>query len=154
MKKILALSLVALATNQWNPAFLRAAEAKKAESQSIQNNSKVSTTSILANALLLAEIYRKIQRIANQEDKAQLTPLLNQLNTSLDQVLAFKESFTPIKRQRVETQLLSLKGQIQAMAVSQSKEFKNSSLQLASSLLDLVDILLDKSKPESVPSTM
>jgi hypothetical protein len=154
MKLLTSLSLITFIAMQSIPPCAQGTESKKAESQASPNNSKISSATIFANALLLAEIYRKIEKIANKEDKSQLTPLLNQLNTSLDQVLSFKDSFTPLKRQRIESQLFTLKNQIQAMTEIQSKELKNSSLQLASSLLDLVDVLLDRSKAESKPSTM
>jgi hypothetical protein len=133
----------------WTHAFpILASESKAAESQTSKNNSdsKISSARVFANALLLADIYRKMQKIAGTEDRDQLNPLLNQLNGALDEVLAFKNSFTPQKRQKIELQLSQLKKQIQGMAESQSKELKTNSLQLTSTLLDLVDTLLDKSQ--------
>ncbi len=146
MKRMLHLFTLILLSTQTLP--LLATESKTAESQSTQNenNSKVSSAKIFANALLLADIYRKMQKIAGTENRDQLNPLLTQLNGALDEVLAFKNSFTPQKRQKIETQLGKLKNQIQGIAETQSKDLKNTSLQLTSTLLDLVDILLDKSQ--------
>jgi len=120
-------------------------ESKKTESQHTQTNSRVSTAKIIGNALLLAEIYRKIQKVSGSADSSQISPLLNQLNGSLDEVIAFKDSFTPQKRQKVETQLFKLQNQIKAISESQKKDFQSNTLQLTSTLLDLVDTLLDKS---------
>ncbi|GEM_PF-3996124 len=156
MQKIVLTTLLIL-TLETHSFFLLAqnTESKKLESQnSAQNSVKVSTVKIISNALLLAEIYRKIQKISGNEDKNQLTPLLNQLNNLLDEVLAFKNSFSGFKKQKVENQLFNLKNQIQALAQSQSKELKKNSLELTSTLLDLVDTLLDKARPESKPSTL
>lgn len=155
MKRIFNFILIqSLLSLSFTP-LTQAAGAQNAESLSAETQAtKVSKATIFANALLLAEIYRKIEKIANKEDKSLLTPLLNQLNMGLDQVLSFKDSFTPLKRQKIERQLFSLKNQITSMTQMQSKELKNSSLQLAASLLDLVDVLLDRSKAESQPSTL
>ncbi len=125
--------------------FAENTESKKTESQPAQGHSKVSTAKIIGNALLLAEIYRKIQKVSGSTDSSQISPLLNQLNGSLDEVIAFKDSFTPQKRQKVETQIFKLQNQIKAMSESQKKDFQSSTLQLTSTLLDLVDTLLDKS---------
>lgn len=146
MKKITIFLLSALILGSYS--FNSWAQSKPAESQSSQNenSSKVSSVKIFANALLLADIYRKIQKIAGTENRDQLNPLLTQLNGALDEVLAFKNSFTPQKRQKIELQLTKLKSQMQVMAESQSKEFKNTGLQLTSTLLDLVDTLLDKAQ--------
>lgn len=124
------------------------AESKPAESQGAANNSdsKISSSRIFANALLLADIYRKIQKISGNEDRDVLNPILNQLNAALDEVIIFKNSFTPQKKQKIEIQLTKIKGQIQLLTETQSKDFKSSSLQLTSALLDLVDILLDRSQ--------
>lgn len=146
MKRMLYLFTLILLSTQTLP--LLATESKTAESQSSQNdnNSKVSSAKVFANALLLADIYRKMQKIAGTENRDQLNPLLTQLNGALDEVLAFKNSFTPQKRQKIEIQLGKIKNQIQSIAETQSKDLKNTSLQLTSTLLDLVDILLDKSQ--------
>lgn len=156
MKKILSITLLGIITLQNASIFAQHSETQKTESQNSNQSSKVSSATIFANALLLAEIYRKIEKISKSgnEDKSQLTPILEQLNSGLDQVLSFKDSFTPSKRQRIEGQLTTLKGKIQSMAQLQNKELKKSSLELASGLLDLVDVLLDRSKPETKPSKL
>ncbi len=156
MKKILSITTLSIILFQTSSLLAKSSESLKAESQSYQETSKVSSATIFTNALLLANIYRKIEKISQNknEDKSQLTPLLEQLNAGLDQVISFKDSFTPSKKQRVEKQLTTLKGQIQSMAQVQSKELKKSSLELASTLLDLVDVLLDRSKTESKPNTL
>ncbi len=128
-------------------SVLGASESQKAESQSSSENSgKVSKAQIIGNALLLANIYRKIEKISGTPNAEELSPLLNQLDKGLDEVLAFKNSFTPEKRKKVETQLNKLKSQIKFMAESQSKNIQTNTLQLTSTLIDLVDTLLDKSK--------
>ncbi len=148
MQKIIFMLFVSFIFMTHSPLLLaQNAESKKSESQaSPRTSSKISSTKIMINALLLAEIYRKIQKVSGSEDSSQISPLLNQLNGTLDEVIAFKDSFTPQKRQKVEGQLFKLKNQIQIMAKEQKKDFQSQSLQLTSTLLDLVDTLLDKSK--------
>src|SRR4030095_11400014 len=85
-------------------------ETRPAETQ--PETRPIKSTSMIDEALTLVEIYGKVRRIIGKDDRSGLKVQLDELNGALDQILYFKNSFTPKKMQRIEKQMAQVKGDV------------------------------------------
>jgi len=108
--------------------------------------------SMLEEALTLMEIYGKIRKVIGKDDRSELKVQLDRLNGTLDQILAFKATFTPKKLKRVEDQLNQVKSDITAMGDLNIRQIKNESSRLLASLMRLVTVLMEPAPGED-PNT-
>ena len=104
--------------------------------------------STMEEALVLMEIYTKIRKITGNDDRSQLKAQLDQLNSALDEVLAFKSSFTSKKLEKVEKQLNHVKSCISDIGASNVNQMKNQGTKLLNSLLDLISVIMEPAPDE------
>jgi hypothetical protein len=97
----------------------------------------------MEEALVLMQIYGKIRMIVGQEDRSNLKAQLDELNGALDEILAFKNSFTPKKMEKVEKQLNHLKSCITEMGSSNVSQVKSEGTKLLNSLLNLISVIME-----------
>ncbi len=117
----------------------------KAEDTTPPSSSTTSSTasSILEDASKLMDIYLKIRLLSGASKGSDLTPYLDQLNGVLDKVLAFKESFTPEKKEKVVKQLDHMKKETQKIAELEGARLKKNLGTLGGEILELVKILAE-----------
>jgi len=94
-------------------------------------------------ALTLVEIYGKVRRIIGKDDRSELKVQLDRLNGALDEILYFKNSFTPKKLERIEQQMGRVKADAAGLIGQDVDGARKQFLRLSDSLLELVKSLME-----------
>jgi hypothetical protein len=135
-------TLLALSMMVW--ITLPARHGAAAETSSTTKNlTTTSSNTVLQDALALVEIYYKIRSLAGQNETSQLQPQLQRLNLILDKVIAFKASFTPEKRNRIERDLNEVKKELASFADLAPSEMKSNLPRLTDRIWKLARVLLE-----------
>jgi hypothetical protein len=111
--------------------------------ESQPESGKVSTPSTSEDTSTLIEIYGKIRHIAGNKDSSELRPYLHKLNEVLDEVLSFKNSFTPEKKKKLEKQLNQVKKEVVGLEGLEVSQLKGQLEKLSDSLFKLVKVLVE-----------
>ncbi|MFO1520113.1 MAG: hypothetical protein U1F57_10700 [bacterium] len=123
----------------------------KSESQGAQSQPEsrsFHSKSMMDEALTLLEIYGKIRRVAGKDDRSELKVNLDRLNGVLDEILSFKESFTPQKLSKVEKQLNRVKTAVTEIGNMDANKMKGQINLLTDSLFELMKVLMESSPEE------
>jgi len=128
--KLALLSLTLWAALQASPAALRAAEPE----------SKPSAT-LLEEAETLAQIYLKLRLLGSSLEGPELKEYLDAMNRGLDKVLAFRDSFTPEKKKKIEGQLKSLQKESAKLLDRNAEQIRKELPKLVDHLHELVKTL-------------
>ena len=91
----------------------------------------------------LIQIYSKIQRLAGTKDLRGMNEVLTLLDKTLDEIIAFQESWTPEKKQKIKNHLGAIKKEASQMADVERLELKSHAISLSEKLLKLVQDLAD-----------
>ena len=114
-----------------------------AESQTKTETRSFHSKSMMDEAIALIEVYNKIRTIAGKDDRSELKVYLDQTNQILDQILAFKNSFTPQKVGKIEKKLNQVKSDISQMSSFDAQKIRTQTTQLTSSMFDLIKTLME-----------
>jgi uncharacterized protein DUF3347 len=107
--------------------------------------------SMVDEALTLMEIYAKVRRILGKDDRSEMKVQLDQLNNALDEILSFKNSFTPMKMEKVERQMNQIKTDVSNLAAPQDLSgVRNQFMKLSDSLLKLVKTLMEPAPEDRI----
>lgn len=134
---------ILLTTLSFSSAFAK--ENKKTTETQTSIITPNSETKKLDEALLLVDIYAKLQQLksAAPHEISSTKPVLQGLNRALGEVVEFKQSFTPEKKQKIETQLHAVQRDLNKMAEAQSELSKNNLNKVSSSIVDLLKSFLE-----------
>src|SRR5262245_10206160 len=147
MEKIFLMTLWGVVLLQGSLLFA-AVESRPAEPQpggkSQVESRALYSKSMVDEALTLMEIYTKVRRILGKDDRSEMKVELDQLNNALDEILSFKNSFTPKKMEKIEKQMNKVKNDVSSLAAPQSlSRAQNQFAKLSDSLLNLIKILME-----------
>lgn len=128
--KLAILSLTLWAALQVPPAALCAAEPE----------TKPSAT-LMEEAETLAQIYVKLRLLGSSLEGPELKEYLNAMNRGLDKVLAFRNSFTPEKKKKIEGQLKNLQKESAKLLDHNAEQIRKDLPKLVDHLHELVKTL-------------
>lgn len=128
--KLALLTFLFLAIFQGSPIFLCAAEPE----------TKPSST-LLEEAETLAQIYLKLRLLGSSLEGPELKGYLEAMNQGLDKVLAFRDSFTPEKKKKIEGQLKNLQKESAKLLDRNAEQIRKDLPKLVDHLHELVKTL-------------
>ena len=131
------------------PVWAKAESQPETKTSESKPSAAFRAKSTMEEALALMQIYGKIRKIIGKEDRSELKGQLDQLNSALDEILAFKSSFTPKKLEKVEKQLNHLKSCITDISSANLDQLKNQSSKLLGSLMNLITAIMEPGPDEN-----
>lgn len=99
------------------------------------------SASLLEEAETLARIYVKLRLLGSSLEGPELKEYLDAMNRGLDKVLAFRDSFTPEKKKKVESQLKNLQKESHKLLDRNAEQIRKELPKLVDHLHELVKTL-------------